>query len=50
MTEVRTARTYNQNHIPRPYTPGGRRVSIYVSWSYPPRPGNPEGSTTGSLR
>jgi hypothetical protein len=29
------ARTYNQLHIPRPYTPGRRRVSIYVSWSYP---------------
>ena len=30
-----TARTYNQNHVPRPYTPGRRRVSVYVSWSYP---------------
>jgi hypothetical protein len=39
MTEVRTARTYNQNHVPRPYTPGGRRVSIYVSWSYPAEAG-----------
>ena len=29
------ARTYNQNHIPRKYTPGKRRVSIYWSWSYP---------------
>ena len=29
------ARTYNQLHIPRPYTPGRRRVSMYVSWSYP---------------
>lgn len=43
MTEARTARTYNQNHIPRPYTPGGGRVSIYVSWSYPAEAGrNPE--------
>jgi hypothetical protein len=29
------ARTYNQNHTPRPYTPGRRRVSVYISWSYP---------------
>ena len=29
------ARTYNQAHAPRPHTPGRRRVSIYVSWSYP---------------
>ncbi|HEY1929439.1 MAG TPA: hypothetical protein VGG92_18390 [Caulobacteraceae bacterium] len=29
------ARTYNQNHAPRPYTPGRRRVSVYISWSYP---------------
>ena len=29
------ARTYNQLHIPRPYTPGKRRISMYVSWSYP---------------
>lgn len=29
------ARTYNQAHAPRPYTPGRRRVSVYVSWSYP---------------
>ena len=29
------ARTYNQAHAPRPYTPGRRRVSIYISWSYP---------------
>lgn len=28
------ARTYNQNHIPRPRG-GGRRVSIYWTWSYP---------------
>src|SRR4051794_29983353 len=29
------ARTYNQNHGARKYTPGKRRVSIYWSWSYP---------------
>src|ERR1700677_3490012 len=28
------ARTYNQSHIPRPHT-GGRRISIYWTWSYP---------------
>lgn len=28
------ARTYNQNHIPRKYTRGKRRLSIYWSWSY----------------
>jgi hypothetical protein len=27
-------RTYNQNHIPRAHT-GGRRISIYWTWSYP---------------
>ena len=29
------ARTYNQAHVPRKYTPGKRRVSIYWTWSYP---------------
>jgi hypothetical protein len=29
------ARTYNQEHVARSYTPGKRRVSIYWSWSYP---------------
>jgi len=29
------ARTYNQEHIPRKYTSGKRRLSIYWSWSYP---------------
>src|SRR5215471_20835963 len=29
------ARTYNQNHIGRKYTPGKRRLSIYWTWSYP---------------
>lgn len=32
MTAV--ARTYNQDHVPRPRK-GGRRVSVYVTWSYP---------------
>jgi hypothetical protein len=35
MSESKVARTYNQNHVPRKYIPGKRRVSIYVSWSYP---------------
>jgi hypothetical protein len=30
-----TGRTYNQNHVARPYTPGKRRFSIYWTWSYP---------------
>ena len=29
------ARTYNQIHIPRKFTNGRRRVSIYVCWSFP---------------
>jgi hypothetical protein len=33
MTEA--ARVYNQSHSPRKYTPGKRRVSMYVAWSYP---------------
>lgn len=28
-------RTYNQTHVPRKYTPGRRRFSVYISWSYP---------------
>ncbi|MFP2895946.1 hypothetical protein [Corallococcus sp. 4LFB] len=28
-------RTYNQNHTPRKYSKGHRRVSVYTSWSYP---------------
>src|SRR4051794_34909609 len=28
------ARTYNQEHVKRPYTPGKRRISIYWTWSY----------------
>ncbi|MFD7497186.1 hypothetical protein ACFV8T_33335 [Streptomyces sp. NPDC059832] len=39
MSEARTARTYNERHNPRKYTPAGRRVSIYVSWSYPAEAG-----------
>src|SRR5687767_12011949 len=36
MSDLRpAARTYNQNHMPRKYTPGRRRLSIYWSWSYP---------------
>ena len=35
MSESQTARTYNQNHVSRRYTPGKRRLSIYWSWSYP---------------
>jgi hypothetical protein len=30
-----TARTYNQDHVPRKYTRGKRRVSLYWTWSYP---------------
>jgi hypothetical protein len=29
------ARTYNQTHVPRKYTPGRRRFSVYITWSYP---------------
>ena len=35
MSTLTSPRTYNQNHVPRKYTPGKRRVSIYWSWSYP---------------
>src|SRR6187401_1746335 len=35
MSTLPPARTYNQNHIPRKYTPGKRRLSIYWTWSYP---------------
>lgn len=27
--------TYNNIHAPRKYTPGNRRFSVYISWSYP---------------
>src|SRR5215510_8970283 len=29
------ARTYNQAHTPRKYSPDGRRFSVYWTWSYP---------------
>ena len=35
MGALSAARTYNQNHVARKYTPGKRRVSIYWTWSYP---------------
>ena len=36
MSEVKSpARPYNQVHAPRKYAPGRRRVSVYVTWSYP---------------
>ena len=34
MKTLPAARTYNQHHIPRPHS-GGRRISIYWTWSYP---------------
>ena len=33
------ARTYNQNHVPRKYASGRRRVSMYIAWSYPAEAG-----------
>src|SRR6185503_13372665 len=39
MSEERVARTYNQNHVPRKYDRDRRRVSIYMSWSYPAEAG-----------
>ena len=35
MTNISAGRTYNQNHVSRPYTAGKRRFSIYWTWSYP---------------
>jgi hypothetical protein len=35
MSEPTLPRTYNQNHSPRKYSKGHRRVSVYISWSYP---------------
>ena len=35
MSAPTSARTYNQSHIPRKYTAGKRRLSIYWTWSYP---------------
>ena len=34
MSTLPPPRTYNQSHTPRPHT-GGRRISIYWTWSYP---------------
>src|SRR5215204_2458620 len=39
MSETKIARTYNQNHVPRKYSPAKRRVSIYIAWSYPAEAG-----------
>jgi hypothetical protein len=39
MSGEKVARTYNQNHVPRKYDRDLRRVSIYVSWSYPAEAG-----------
>ena len=35
MSAQTSARTYNQDHVARKYTPGKRRMSIYWTWSYP---------------
>ena len=35
MSEVPTARTYNQDHVARKYSKGHRRVSVYVAWTFP---------------
>src|SRR5258705_6143652 len=35
MSSTQLARTYNQSHLARKYTPGKRRISIYWTWSYP---------------
>ena len=35
MPETNLPRTYNQVQPPRQYTRGRRRVSIYITWSYP---------------
>ena len=35
MSTIQPPRTYNQTHVPRKYTGGKRRVSIYWTWSYP---------------
>jgi hypothetical protein len=33
--ELHPPRTYNQIHVPRKYVRGHRRVSVYITWSYP---------------
>jgi hypothetical protein len=36
MSELKSApRIYNQTSVPRKYTPGKRRFSVYWAWSYP---------------
>ncbi len=35
MSEDQGARTYNQEHIARRYSKGRRRVSVYLSWTFP---------------
>jgi hypothetical protein len=35
MGTTRVGRTYNQNHVPRTFSRGHRRISIYWTWSYP---------------
>lgn len=35
MSDATIARTYNQQHRPRRYERGQRRVSVYIAWSYP---------------
>jgi len=35
MNAKEPARTYNQSHVPRKYDRNHRRVSVYISWSYP---------------
>jgi hypothetical protein len=35
MRSKTSPRTYNQVEVPRPYTPGKRRFSVYWTWSYP---------------
>ncbi len=35
MSDREPARTYNQSHVPRKYARNHRRVSVYISWSYP---------------
>ena len=36
MTQMKSRpRTYNQTQVPRKYTPGKRRFSVYWTWSYP---------------
>jgi hypothetical protein len=39
MAVAAMARTYNQQHVPRRYAAGRRRVSMYVAWSFPAEAG-----------